>query len=147
MGRVERHGKMWKTVGKRTINGQKLSGEDDMKMLAYCTNSVMNDGVRKGGFAASQWVLGKFPRSPGDIFNEDEFADLGCVTEKVDGESAFYRLTQVRLACKKAFAEADCSQKNASITLRKAAPAPGEYAVGDLICFKRENTGERTPEE
>ena len=56
-----------------------------MRMLAYNTNQVMNDGVRKGGFAASQWVLGKCPRTPGDIFCEDEFADLGCVTEKVDG--------------------------------------------------------------
>ena len=76
---------MWKTVAKRTINSQRLKGEDDMRMLAYTTNAVMNDGVRKDGFAASQWVLGKFPRSPGDMFCEDEFADLGCVTEKVDG--------------------------------------------------------------
>ena len=96
---------MWKTVAKRTINAQKLSGEDDMKVLAYCTNSVMNDGVRKGGFAAIQWVLRKFPRSPGDIFNEDDFADLGCVTEKIDGESAFHKMTQMRQACKKSFAE------------------------------------------
>ena len=56
-----------------------------MTMLAYCNNAVMNDGVRKGGFAASQWVLGKYPRSPGDMFDENEFADLGCVTEKIDG--------------------------------------------------------------
>ena len=102
LGRVERHGKMWKTVAKRTINAQKIIGVRDMTMLAYCNNAVMNDGVRKGGFAASQWVLGKYPRSPGDMFDENEFADLGCVTEKIDGESAFQGLTQMRLACKKA---------------------------------------------
>ena len=66
---------------------------------------------------------------------------------KIDGESAFQRLTQVRLACRKSFAETDCSKKNASITLRKAAPTPGDYAADDLICFKRENTGARTPED
>ena len=77
LGRVERHGKMWKTVASRTINSQRLKGDDDMKMLANCNNAVMSDGVRKGGFAASQWVLGKFPRAPGDIVCEDELADLG----------------------------------------------------------------------
>ena len=86
----------------------------------------MNDGVRKGGFAASQWVLGRFQRSPGDIFCEDEFADLGRVTEQIDSESAIYKLTQTRLACKKAFAEAGCSHRIASITLRKAVPTPGD---------------------
>ena len=100
LGRVERHGKSWRTVAKRTINAQKLTGEDDMRLLAYCTNTVMDDGVRKGGFAASQWVLGKFPRTPGDVFAEEEFAYLGCVTEKVDSESAFWKLIQTRLACR-----------------------------------------------
>jgi hypothetical protein len=141
LGRVERHGKLWKTVAKRVIHAQKLRGESDMRNMACCTNTVLNDGVRKGGFAASQWVLGKFPRTPGDMFNEDEFADLGCINEKVDGESAFYKMTQIRMACKKAFAEADCSHKIANITLRKAAPTPSDYAVGDLICFRRENQG------
>ena len=145
-GRTERRGKMWKTVAKRTIQAQRLEGEDDMRMLAYRNNSVMNDGVRKGGFAASQWVLGKYPRSLGDMFNEDEFADLGCISEKVDGESAFQALTQMRLACKKAFAETDCSARGADIPLRKAAPLPGDYAVGDLICFKREQ-GSTTAED
>ena len=117
-----------------------------MRMLAFSNNTTMNDGVRKGGFAASQWVLGKFPRSPGDMFNEDEFANLGCVTEKVDSSSAFYQLTQIRLECKKAFAQADCSHRIANITLRKAAPAVGEYAVGDLISYKKEQNA-KTPED
>ena len=77
LGRVERHGKIWKTVAKRTISSQRLTGPDDMQTLAYCTNTLMNDGVRKAGFSASQWVLSNFPRSPGSIFNEDEFSDLG----------------------------------------------------------------------
>ena len=57
LGRVERHGKIWKTVAKRTVHAQKLKGEEDMRILAYCNNTVMDGGVRKGGFAASQWVL------------------------------------------------------------------------------------------
>ena len=56
-------------------------------------------------------MLAKFPRVPGDVFCEEEFADFGCVTEKENGESTFHNLTQRRLGCKKAFAEMDCSQR------------------------------------
>ena len=146
LGRVERHGGLWKQVAKRTISSQELSGADDMRMLASCTNAIMNDNVRKGGFAPSQWVLGRFPRSPGDQFTEEEFADLGCVSEKVDAQSAFYRMTQIRMASKRSFTHADCSHRVASIMLRKAAPTPGDYKVGDLICFRREQNA-KTPDQ
>ena len=43
-----------------------------MATLASCANAVINEGVQKVGFAASQWVLGNFPRSPGDNFCKDE---------------------------------------------------------------------------
>ena len=135
-----------KTVAKRAIHSKKIVGEDEMRILAFSNNSVMNDGCRTGGCSASQWVLGKYPRSPGDMFSEDEFADLGCISEKVDGESAFYRTALIRMACNKAFAETDCSKKVASLALRKAAPKTGGYAVGDFICFKRKQ-GAKTPEE
>ena len=52
----------------------------------------------------------------------------------------------MRLACKKGFAETDCSMRVVKVILRKAAPLPGDYAVGDLVCFKRE-AGATTPED
>jgi hypothetical protein len=138
LGKVERKGDTWKKVAKRVVHGQKLLGADSMRMLAFCVNSTMNDGCRKGGFAPSQWVLGKFPRQPGNMFDEEEAHDVGCINEKVDAESAFHKLTQVRLECKRQFAQVDCIKKVAAVQLRKAAPVPGKYAVGDLICFRRE---------
>ena len=104
LGRAERHGDMWKMNAKRVIQDQKVRGPDQMKLLAVENNVVMNDTTRKGGFSPSQWVLGKFPRRPGDQFDEDEFADLGIVSERMDLESAFQMPFQTRLACKKAFA-------------------------------------------
>ena len=89
-GKTERKGGKWKKVAKRLIQSEKLDGEDAMRMLASSDNSVINDGARKGGFAPSQWVLGKFPRSVGDVFDADEFADIGLINEKVDASSAFY---------------------------------------------------------
>ena len=146
LGKVERRGGTWKKVAKRVIHAQKLVGSDAMRTLAFCTNGTVNDGSRKGGFSPSQWVLGKYPRSIGDTFDNEEWADLGCINEKIDAESAFHKLTVMRLACKRAFAEVDCSTRIASLTLRKAAPLPGKYSVGDLICFRRE-AGAATPEQ
>ena len=114
-----------------------------MRLLAAETNQILNDNTRKGGYSPSQWVLGKFPRRPGDLFDEDEFADLGVVSERLDPHSAFQKQTQMRLACKRAFAEEDCSRRVASNILRKAAPIPMKYAVGDLISFKRKQGADR----
>ena len=54
LGKTERYGGLWKKVAKRVIQSQKLVGEEAMRELAFCNNSVMNDGARKGGFAPSQ---------------------------------------------------------------------------------------------
>merc|ERR1712138_272205 len=92
LGRIERHGGMWKATAKRIIHAQKIRDTDDIVIMAMANNSTMNDGTRKGGFAPSQWVLGKFPRNPGNIHDEDEFTDLGCISAMLDPQSAFARL-------------------------------------------------------
>ena len=107
----------------------------------------MNDNMRKGGFSPSQWVLGKYPRRPGaSNFDEDEFADLGIVSDRFDPASAFQLKTKIRLPCKRDFAAEDCSTRVAKSMLRKAAPMTLDYAVGDLISFKRKQ-GAGTTEE
>ena len=68
------------------------------------------------------------------------------VSERLDPESAFQLKTQMRLACKKAFAEEDCSKRVARNILSKAAPIPMDYAVGDLVSFKRKQ-GAKTQEQ
>ena len=109
-------------------------------------NSQLDDGTRKGGFSPSQWVLGKFPRNPGNTHDEDEFADLGVISAEIDPEAAFARLTQIRTACRGAFAAEDCSARVKRALLRKAAPLRGTYNVGDLVEFKREQ-GAKTDED
>ena len=146
LGRTERHGDIWKQIAKRVIDSQRIRGADQMRLLAYELNAVINDGSRKGGFAPSQWVLGKYPRRPGNMFDEDEFADLGVMSERIDGQSALQLQTKYRLACKKAFADEDCSVRVSKSILRKSAPIPADNAVGDLVSFKRKQ-GAKTPEE
>ena len=132
LGRTERHGGMWKATAKRAVHVQKVVGTDEMIILALSNNSMMNDGTRKGGFAPSQWVLGKFPRNPGSIHTEEEFADLGVISEELDPDAAFARLTQIRQACRGAFAAEDCSLRVQRALLRKAAPSKGQVLSGRL---------------
>ena len=75
LGRTERHGGMWKATAKRAVHAQQVKGTDEIIILALLNNSQMSDGTQKGGFAPSQWALGKFPRNPGNIHTEEEFAD------------------------------------------------------------------------
>ena len=71
------------------------------------------------------------------MHDENEFADLGVVSEQVDPEGAWQRLTQIRTACRGAFAAEDCSKRVQRALVRKAAPLRGKYSVGDLIEYKR----------
>ena len=52
----------------------------------------------------------------------------------------------MRLSCKENHAKLDCSEKIAAVIHRKAAPMPGNDAVGDMISSKRKK-GADTPEE
>ena len=38
-----------------------------------------NNTVKNGGYAPSQRVIGRLPRIPGSILDEEEFADLGVL--------------------------------------------------------------------
>ena len=128
---------MWKATAKRITHAQKIKSDEDMIIMAMANNATMNDGTRKGGFAPSQWVLVKFPRNPGNIHDENEFADLGCISALLDPQSAFARLIDIRQAARGAFAAEDCSLRVQRALVRNAAPLKGNYSVGDLVQFKR----------
>ena len=59
------------------------------------------------------------------------------LSERLDPDSVFQETIEMKMACKKAFAQTDCSRRVATSILRKAAPIPMDYAVGDMISFKR----------
>ena len=135
LGRTERHGGMWKNVAKRTVHSQEIKGLHEMKMMTFNTNKVLNDGTNIGGWSPSQWVLGKYPRDPGSIMNEDEFMNLGVISERFDPTSAMQRNMQLRQAAKLSFAKEDCSARVQRAILRQAAPIQKDYQTGDLISY------------
>eukprot|EP00973_Karenia_brevis_P039304 5427285-Karenia_brevis.AAC.1 len=62
-----------------------------MKMLAFNNNAIMNDSFEKGGFSPSRWVLGSLLRRLGEVFDEDEFCDIGVLEEQTDPSSQLFR--------------------------------------------------------
>ena len=141
IGRTERHGGLLKSMVIRTISELKLAGEEAVtEALTQCI-VTKNSLSRVKGFAPIQWVLGKLPREPGTVFEEDSWADLGSLQCASDSQHEFGRIAMIREKARKAFIRADMSSRVSRAILRKAAPIVKEYAVGDLVCFRTDQQG------
>ena len=141
IGRVERHGGLFKAMLKRMITEHAVQGFDDMKVAVAEAVSTKNNLSRNGGFSPSQWVFGTLPRGPGDQFDEQEFADLGPLQGQLEPGTAFVRRAELRASARRAFIREDCGRRVARAVLRKAAPLVGEYATGDIVCYRKEDQG------
>ena len=85
--------------------------------------------------------VGTLPRGPGDQFDEQEFADLGPLQGQLEPGTAFARRAELRASARRAFIREDCGRRVARAVLRKAAPLVGEYATGDIVCYRKEDQG------
>ena len=102
--------------------------------------STKNSQRRIKGFTPCQWVFGKLPREPGMASGEK--MDMGVIEAMADERHEFARVNEVREAARKTFIKEDLSRRVAKALLRKAAPINKEYGVvGDLVCFKTEQSG------
>ena len=136
IGRGERQGGVWKMGMKAIVKAHHVVGKWKMKLAADVNTAVKNEFVKKGGVAAAQWVLGKYPRVPGAQLEENEYGQLGALQGQVDpatewGLRALYRLTAM-----KAFVKFDCGRRYAAAMLRKSTPLPSKTRVGDLVMYK-----------
>ena len=86
-------------------------------------------------------MFGTLPRGPGDQFDEQEFADLGPLQGQLEPGTAFTRRAELRASAHRAFTREDCGRRVARAVLRKAAPPVGEYATGDIVCYRKEDQG------
>ena len=102
IGRVERHGGLFKAVLKRMITEHAVRCFDDMKIAIAEAVSTKNNLSRNGGFSPSQWVFGTLPRGPGDQFDEQEFADLGPLQGQIEPGTAFARRAELRASARRA---------------------------------------------
>ncbi len=125
----------------RVVAELQLTGKEAIQHTI--TQSVMtkNSLSRVRGFAPAQWVLGRLPREAASIMDEENWADLGSLTAAEDPSTEFGRIAKIREKARKAFIRADMSSRVRRAILRKTAPIPKEYGVGDLVCFRTDQLG------
>ena len=107
IGRVERHGGLFKAVLKRMVADHAVQGFDDMKVAVAEAVSTKNNLSRNGRFSPSQLVFATFPRGPGNQFDEQEFADLGPLQGQLEPGTAFARRAELRASARRAFVAGD----------------------------------------
>ena len=71
----------------------------------------------------------------------DEKMDMGVIEAMADERHEFATVNEIPEEARKAFIKEDLSGRVAKALLRKAAPINKEYGVGDLVCFKTEQSG------
>ena len=71
-----------------------------------------------------------------DQFDEQEFADLGPLQGQLEPGTTFARRAELTASARRAFIREDCGRRIARAVLRKAAPLVGEYATGDIVCYR-----------
>ena len=72
IGKVERHGSMWKTIAAKVIDEKQVRGEQMIMRLTPEINAVVNEMRRNGGFSPAQWVTGRTPRYAAGEQGDDE---------------------------------------------------------------------------
>ena len=91
----------------------------------YVAVETKNDSMRKGGIAPSQWVIGKLPRRPGDLCEEEEWGQLGVIQAQLESETEFGIRAQHRLAARKTMVKIDCGRRFKLSQLKRAEPLEG----------------------
>ncbi|CAE7249187.1 RE2 [Symbiodinium natans] len=137
IGKVERHGGLLKALVRKTVQEIQPSSWEDMVMVVSECVTTKNDLSRHQGFSPSQHVLGKRPRTPGSVMDEDE--SMGTLLARIDETTPFYSRHRAREEARKAFVHLDSSRKVARALQRNAAPMDMEYQVGDLVIYRRDN--------
>ena len=84
------------------------------------------------------------PKARGHMLDEDEIGQLGMFDSLSDPQCEFALQQRMRLTSRKAFVKEDCGKRASRAMLRKAAPLPGRYGAGDLVCFRREQGSDKT---
>ena len=114
IGRGEVHGKMFKKSMKVAVKTCHIVGKTKMKYAIAVNCAVKNENSRKGGIAPACWVLGKHPRGPGRLLEEEERGQLGVLHVQHGEEHAsteFALKAQCRLECQKALVRLDCGDR------------------------------------
>merc|ERR1711965_1074947 len=106
--------------------------------MMYVAVGSKNDSLRKGGIAPSQWVIGKFPRRPGGLCEEEEWGQVGVMQAQNESTTEFGLRAQQRLEARKVMVHVDCGHRFKQSQMKRAEPLKGNYSVGDLVMCRKD---------
>ena len=132
IGQVERHGDIWKSMLKRVVWSEQVSGRESMVHATSAINQAKNSLIRRSGFSPAQWVLGRQTRLPADLTDESEVTRLGALSLSLTPTSRFYQKSKLRFAAREAFVKVSCSD---ALKLRKVKPSRGPFPVGAYVFY------------
>ena len=147
LGRGEAHGGLLKKVGKVLIKQFNVVGKKQMKGVMYVAVETKNDSMRKGGIAPSQWVIGKYPRRPGGLCEEEEWGQLGVMQAQNESATEFGVRAKQRLEARKVMVHVDCGRRYRQSQLKRAEPLKGNYSVGDLVMYRKDQDTKKPGDE
>ena len=111
-----------KKVAKVLIKQFNVVGKKQMKGVMYVAVETKNDSMRKGGIAPSQWVIGKYPRRPGGLYEEEEWGQLGVMQAQNESAAEFGMRTKQRLEARKVMVQIDGGRRFRQSQLNRAVP-------------------------
>eukprot|EP00973_Karenia_brevis_P016664 2282050-Karenia_brevis.AAC.1 len=109
-----------------------------MTRMTAEVNLVESKENQEGGFLPVQWIIDRQPRVGAETAGYEAAVQHNSFGEKVNPTTTFAERMALRQKAKKTSMEPNLSQRVARAALRKAAPMTGEYRVGDLTLFQRE---------
>ena len=109
-----------------------LAGRDAIaEALSQCV-IAKNSMSRVKGFAPVQWEE--------DCLESQDLC-LKKIPGQSDGATEFGRTARIREKARKAFIRTDMSSRVSRAILTNPAPIQKEYGVGDLVCFRTDQSG------
>ena len=138
LGKVERHGGLAKAVIRKAVPSVPAVGADALRSVIQEVVSVNNTTMNVSGFSPSQWVLGRNPREPGTLTDEQAWNDIGAMEGKFNGADAFALRQKSRLEAKKAMVKLDTSRRIQKALTKHAAPIKEQYKTGDYVVYRRD---------
>eukprot|EP00435_Cladocopium_sp_Y103_P033655 s328_g8.t1 len=142
LGKTERHGDIIQHMLDRFDQDHAIENEDQFKQGLRHVCNAKNALSRTKGYTPEILVLGKSRALPGSNCEDTPSASQYLADAASPEGVQFQRQLQLRESARKAFIEADHSERLRKAFLRRQRPHRGHFAGGTFVMFWRPGKGE-----
>ena len=144
MGKTERHGETIQQILNKYDHDHKIDSAEDFQQAIRQCCQAKNALSRIKGYTPEILVLGKSRPLPGSLCEDAPTASQFLADSDTPEGIQFRQQLLKRESARKAFVEADNSERLRRAFLRRQRPARGFYTGGTLIMFWRPGRGEHS---